>query len=264
VVHAAGVIHPATVADFDRVNTKGTAAVVDAARRAGVRRLVQVSSNSPFGFNATPTDVFRHGEPYDPWLGYGRSKMRGERLVLDAHLAGDLEATVVRPPWFYGPFQPERQTLFFKLVRRGRFPVVGTGEQRRSMAFVDNLVQGVALAERVPAAAGHAFWVADERPYPLTEIVSTVKQALAAAGLDVARGQVRLPALAGRFAQQVDTRLQARGRYHQQFHVLGEMGESIACDVTRTCEVLGYQPEVALLEGMLRSVRWCLAQGYEI
>ena len=264
VVHAAGVIHPTTVADFERINIGGTAAVVDAARRSGVRRLVHVSSNSPFGFNATPTDVFRHDEPYDPWLGYGRSKMLGERLVLDAHAAGDLERSWSGRPGSTVRSNRSARRLFFQLVRRGRFPMVGSGEQRRSMVYVDNLVQGVALAERVPAAAGEAFWVADERPYPLTEILATVKQALAEEGLEVSRRQVRLPALAGRVAQRIDTRLQASGRYHQQFHVLGEMGESIACDISRTREVLGYRPEVELLEGMRRSVRWCLAQGYTI
>lgn len=264
VVHAAGVIHPARVADFERVNVEGTAAVVDASVRAGVRRLVHVSSNSPFGFNATTTDVFRHDEPYDPYLGYGWSKMRAEQLVLSAHEAHGLETVVVRPPWFYGPEQPERQTLFFKLVRTGRFPVIGSGEQRRSMVYVDTLVQGVALAERVPEAAGQAFWVADSRPYSFNEIVAAVKQAVAEAGLPVSSRQVRLPGVAGRVAQRVDRALQARGVYHQQVHVLGEVGETIACDIERTRQVLGLRPEVDVLEGMRRSVRWCLEQGYEI
>lgn len=264
VVHAAGVIHPAKVADFDRVNLGGTHAVVEAARAAGARRLVHVSSNSPFGVNATETDVFRHDEPYDPYLGYGTSKMKAEQLVRGAHDADGLETVVVRPPWFYGPFQPLRQTTFFRLVRTGRFPVLGSGRQRRSMAYVDNLVQGVARAERVVAAAGDAFWVADARAYPMLEIVQTVKQALREEGYEVADRQVRLPGLAGRVAERVDRTLQARGVYHQEFHVLGEMDKTIACDITRTREVLGYEPAVELLEGMRRSIRWCRHQGVEI
>src|SRR4051812_27626690 len=51
-VHAAGVIHPARVSEFERVNHVGTRTVIDAAARAGVRRMVHVSSNSPFGTNA--------------------------------------------------------------------------------------------------------------------------------------------------------------------------------------------------------------------
>jgi nucleoside-diphosphate-sugar epimerase len=264
VVHAAGVIHPRVPGDFTAVNVDGTRAVLAHAASAGARRLVHLSSNSPFGFNPSPSDVFRHDEPYRPWLGYGESKRDGELAVLQAHLTSGLETVVVRPPWFYGPFQPERQTTFFRMVRRGRFPALGDLTQRRSMVHVDNLVQGVALAEHVVGAGGQAFWVADERPYPLSEILDTVKAALAAAGLDVARRQLVLPAVVGRIAQRVDATLQARGRYSQEFHVLGEMGETIAVDISRTRELLGYAPQVDLAAGMASAVRWCLDQGYEI
>jgi nucleoside-diphosphate-sugar epimerase len=225
--------------------------------------LVHVSSNSPFGFNATSSDMFRHDEPFDPYLGYGRSKMLGERAVQRAQEAG-LETVVVRPPWFYGPFQPLRQTTFFRMVRAGRFPIVGDGRQMRSMVFVDNLVQGVALAERVPGASGGSYWVADARPYPVLEIVASTKQALREAGLEVTERQLRLPALAGGVARVVDRALQEYGLYSPQLHVLGEMGATIACDIEHTRAELGYEPEVDLREGMRRSVRWCLTQGVEI
>ncbi len=264
VVHAAGVIHPAKVADFERVNVGGAANVVDAARRAKARRLVHVSSNSPFGVNATTTDEFRHDEPYHPYLGYGVSKMHAEQRVREANDPDGLETVVVRPPWFYGPWQPLRQTTFFRLVRTGKFPLLGDGSQRRSMVYVDNLVQGVALAELVVEAAGDAFWVADARPYPMSEIVSTVKAALRAEGLPVSERQTKLPAVAGRVAERVDRLLQARGIYQQKFHVLGEMDKTIACDISHTEEVLGYAPRVELLEGMRRSIRWCLDQGVDI
>ena len=263
VVHAAGIIHPAKVADFDRINLGGAQAVVAASRKAGVRRLVHVSSNSPFGVNPTETDVFRHDEPYDPYMGYGRSKMKAEQTVRAAHGDG-LETVVVRPPWFYGPFQPLRQTTFFRMVRTGKFPILGTGRQRRSMAYVDNLVQGVARAERVPEAAGDAFWIADARAYPMLEIVNTVKQALRDEGFEVADKQVKLPALAGRVAERIDGTLQGRGIYHQEFHVLGEMDKTIACDITHSREVLGYDPRIELHEGMRRSIRWCVEQGVDI
>jgi nucleoside-diphosphate-sugar epimerase len=117
VLHAAGVIHPRRVRDFVAVNADGTRHVLEASMDAGVRRVVHVSSNSPFGTNPHPDDVFRAEEPYHPYLGYGRSKMQAELAVTDAVAAG-LDAVIVRPPWFYGPFQPARQTTFFRMVRR--------------------------------------------------------------------------------------------------------------------------------------------------
>jgi nucleoside-diphosphate-sugar epimerase len=261
VIHTAGVIHPRRVDDFEEVNARGTANVLAAARAAGVRRVVHVSSNSPFGVNALPRDRFRNDEPYDPYLGYGRSKMRAELHVFDAVAHQGLNAVIVRPPWFYGPFQPARQTQFFELVRAGRFPVLGDGRQRRSMVYVDNLVAGIVAAQLTATPPGRAWWIADARPYELGEIVETVGRALAAEGFEVRPNRLRVPALAGRLAERADRAIQRAGRYVQPLHVLGELDKTIACEISVARAELGYEPEVELEEGMRRSVRWCVERG---
>lgn len=260
VVHTAGVIHPRRVHDFTSINVNGTRHLVLAAADAGVRRLVHVSSNSPFGTNPDPADTFRGTEPYRPYLGYGRSKMEAEVAVFDAVEHG-LDAVIVRPPWFYGPYQPPRQTTFFKLVAAGRFPVIGDGSQRRSMVYVENLVDGVLAAELTASATGRGYWIADERPYLVSEIVTTVGQALAEEGIDVAPPSTRIPPVVARAAETADRVLQGVGIYQQQVHVLGEMGHSIACDIADARAELGYQPRFALHEGMRASIRWCIEQG---
>lgn len=260
VIHAAGVIHPATPSDFVETNTRGTVNVAAAARAAGVRRMVHVSSNSPFGANADDRDVFRNDEPYHPYMGYGRSKMLAELRLLE-EVGRGLDAVIVRPPWFYGPFQPDRQTSFFTMVRTGRFPVLGDGRQRRSMVYVDNLVDGVVAAELVATPPGRAWWIADARPYEMNEIVATVASALTEAGLDVADRTLRLPALVGRIARVTDAVVQRAGHYVAALHVLGEMDMTIACDISVARTELGYEPEVDLAEGMRRSIAWCLARG---
>jgi nucleoside-diphosphate-sugar epimerase len=263
VIHTAGVIHPRRTDEFEEVNGRGTANVLAAARAAGVRRVVHVSSNSPFGTNPHPADRFRNDEPFDPYYGYGRSKLRAELHVGRAVAAG-LDAVIVRPPWFYGPFQPARQTTFFTMVRTGRFPVIGRGEQRRSMVYVDNLVQGIVAAELTPTEPGRAWWIADARPYPLVEIVETVGRALRDEGYEVTPNRLRLPAVVGRLAERADALIQRGGRYVQQVHVLGELDKTIACDIGAATAELGYVPEVDLAEGMRRSVRWCREQGLQL
>ncbi len=263
VLHTAGIIHPSRVRQFYEVNTNGTRHLAQAAGDAGVRRFVHVSSNSPFGTNPDPADTFRHDEPFHPYLGYGASKMQAEMAVNEAVAAG-LDATIVRPPWFYGPFQPPRQTTFFRMVRTGKFPVIGKGDQRRSMVYVDNLVDGVLCAELVPAARGKGYWIADERAYTVDEIVETVGRALTDEGLSGQPPTTRLPTLAARVAEVGDRLLQGVGLYQQQLHVLGEMGHTIAVDISRSTAEIGYVPQVALYEGMRRSIRWCLDQGLEL
>jgi nucleoside-diphosphate-sugar epimerase len=266
VFHAAAVIHPARfVRELFDVNVGGTQLVLDRARRVGAPRFIHVSSNSPFGANASATDVFDEDSPYAPYMGYGQSKMEAEQLVQRSCERGDLATVIVRPPWFYGPFQPERQTTFFASVRRGTFPLLAPGTQRRSMVYTGNLVQGMLLAESAPAAPGHAYWIADAEPYELRQVLATVRDALAAEGLHVSRrAPLRVPRSVGVFAERVDAALQASGRYAAAIHVLGELKDTIACDISSARDELGYEPEVSLLEGMRASVRFCLERGWKL
>lgn len=262
VFHAAAVIHPSSkVRELFDVNVGGTAHVLDGARRAGSARVLHLSSNSPFGANPTPEHRFTEDSPFAPHLSYGASKLEAETLVRRAHDRGDVEAVILRPPWFYGPHQPERQTTWLRTVRRGRFPLVGDGGNRRSMVFTGNLVHGLLRAEVASAAPGRAYWIADPQPYAMTEVLGTVRAAFEAEGLPVSGGQPRLPRAAGVVAEQIDRLVQSTGRYVQAVHVLGELKDTIACDVTRAREELGYDPPTTLLEGMRESIRWCRSQG---
>jgi nucleoside-diphosphate-sugar epimerase len=262
VFHAAAVVHPRRrVRELYDVNVGGTELVVDRARRAGAGRLVHVSSNSPFGTNPSPGHRFTEDDAPNPYLAYGRSKLEAERIVRRAAARGDLDTVIVRAPWFYGPYHPPRQTRWLRAVRRGRFPLVGDGRNRRSMVFTGNLVHGLLRAEVAEAASGRAYWVADPEPYAMADVLETVRRALVAEGLEVCGRRPRLPVIAGSVAARVDAAVQATGRYSQIVHVLGELGETIACDIGAARRDLGYAPATTLLEGMRASIRWCLERG---
>jgi nucleoside-diphosphate-sugar epimerase len=178
---------------------------------------------------------------------------------------GTPELVILRAPWFYGPGQPPRQTQFFAMIRTGRFPLVGDGLNRRSMGYVDNLAAGILLAAAHPAARDEIFWIADETPYTMREIIDTVRAVLRQDfALGVTERTPRLPWIAGEVATMLDAALQRAGIYQQKIHVLSEMNKTIACDIGKARRVLGYAPAVALREGMRRSVAWCLEQGMAI
>jgi nucleoside-diphosphate-sugar epimerase len=265
VFNSAGVIHPEgrTRELFD-VNVGGAQLVLDRARRAGVTRFVHVSSNSPFGANASPDERFTEDSPYNPYLAYGQSKTEAEQLVQRSYDRGDLATVIIRAPWFYGPFQPDRQTRFFAAVRRGMFPIPGPGTNRRSLAYTGNLVHGLLCAEAADGAAGGAYWVADADPYELREVIQAVRDALEAEGLPVSQRQLHLPAFVGNVAAALDRLLQDRGLYVQALHVLGEIKDTIACDISKARADLGYEPATGLVDGMRASVRWCLERGERI
>ena len=102
--------------------------ILAAAERSGVRRAVIMSSNSPLGCNPHPDHLFDERSPYHPYMNYGRSKMMMEQAVQSFSDGSNMEIVIIRAPWFYGPFQPPRQKLFFEMVRDGKAPIVGGGE----------------------------------------------------------------------------------------------------------------------------------------
>lgn len=117
IVHIAGAINAPTRAGFERVNVGGTATMIDAAREAGVRRFVHISSLAA----------------REPSLSdYGWSKAKSERLVA----ASGLDWTIVRPPAVYGPGDRETFELF-KMARRGLVALPPRG--RFSVIHVEDL-----------------------------------------------------------------------------------------------------------------------------
>jgi len=265
VFHLAGMIHPRRVREFYQVNVAGIKNLLTAAVKAGVRRAVIMSSNSPIGCNPHPDHLFDEDSPYNPYMNYGRSKMLMELHVKEIHRSGQIETVIIRAPWFYGPFQPPRQTLFFKMIRDGKGPVVGGGENRRSMAYIDNLVQGSILAAMTPAANGQIYWIADERPYTMNEIIDTVERLLETEfNQKCKHSRLHLPGFVADIAMLCDWAIQSIGFYHQKIHVLSEMNKTIACSIEKARQELSYKPMIALEEGMRRSIQWLLGQKYTI
>ena len=259
VLHCAGVIHPRAVAQFDAVNVEGAKNLFAAAGAAGAARAVVLSSNSPCGCNPSREHRFVEESPYNPYMGYGRSKMKMERFVREQVAP---EWTIVRAPWFYGPGQPPRQTLFFSMIKDGKGPIVGDGENLRSMAFVGNLAQGVLRAAQSEKAAGEIYWIADAEPYTTNQIIDTVERLLEEEfEIRCRRGRLRLPGVAAEIALCCDWILQSAGIYAQKIHVLSEMNKTIACDIDKARRDLGYAPAIALEEGMRRSIADILARG---
>lgn len=263
--HLAGVIHPpGFTSAFEDINHRAAIALINEAGH--LRRAVVMSSNSPLGCNPSPLHVFDEESPYNPYMGYGRSKMRLEqhlRLIIKNHQPPEI--TIIRAPWFYGPGQPPRQTLFFRMIREGKMPIFGNGLNRRSMAYTDSLALGLVLAAVKSGTAGEIFWIADKRPYPMEEIISTVADVLKNDfGKSIATAAPRLPGIIPDVARVADAALQGAGLYHQKIHVLSEMNQTIACSIAKAERVLGYRPLVELREGMRRSIQWCLENGMEI
>ena len=195
-------------------------------------------------------------------MNYGRSKMQMELAVRERQRKRLIETVIIRAPWFYGPNQPPRQSLFFRMIREGQAPIVGSGDNLRSMCYIDNLCQGLLLAAANQGANGQTYWIADRRPYSMNEIIDTIERLLESEfGHRCAHKRARLPSLASSVAFTADAALQALGLYHQKIHVLSEMNKTIACSVAKAERELDFRPTIDLEEGMRRSLAWCRSKG---
>jgi len=207
------------------------------------------------GCNPHNDHLFDEKSPYHPYMNYGKSKHLSELVVKEEQALGKLETVIIRAPWFYGPFQPPRQKLFYKMIRDGKVPIVGGGENRRSMVYIDNLSQGILLAAIHSGANGEVYWIADENPYTMNQIVDTIEYLLENEfGQRCKHKRLRLLGIASEIAFGIDWMIQKTGLYYQKFHVLSEMNKTIACSINKAKEELGYEPTITLEEGMRRSL----------
>jgi UDP-glucose 4-epimerase len=223
-------------ADTHRVCATGTLHVLDAARRAGVRRVVYAASSSAYGI---PTgDVQTEADPVQPLSPYAAAKLAGE-LYLQAFAATyGLETVRLR---FFNVFGPRQRAdspysgviaLFAAALNAGRPPTIfGDGLQSRDFVYVTDVVQALTRAAEAPDVSGRVYNIGTGRSTTLLELAAELNRQLG----------TNLPPLHG----------PARA---------GDVRHSRA-DISRACRELGYEPAVSFEDGLAETLRWYRSQG---
>ncbi len=254
--HCAGVIHPKKTSQFFDVNLLGTKNIINASVSGKIKKIIFVSSNSPCGVNPSPEHVFDENCNYNPYFEYGRSKMLMEKLIKETYNRGMIETVIIRPPWFYGPNQPSRQTRFYKMIKEGKVPIIGDGENKRSMACTINISQGLIRAAISSKASGETYWIADSEPYSFNYIIDTIRSVMDNEfNMNCKNSEIRLPSFVSSLAFHLDKIIQGVGLYNKEIHVLSEMDKTISCSIEKAKNDLGYIPTFDLYNGTLISIK---------
>jgi len=223
---------PRSVAEPERtndVNVTGTLRVLEAARKAGVRRVVFAASSSVYGDTPVLPKVETMAPcPLSP---YALQKYAGERYCQLFHALYGLETVALRYFNVYGPRQDPASEYaaviprFARACLAGEAPLVfGDGEQTRDFTFVGDAVAANLLAADAPRAAGEVMNVAGGRRVSLNQLLREIRD------LTHARVEARYqPARAG------------------------DVRDSLA-DLSRARELLGYEPQVDLRTGLARTI----------
>src|SRR3989440_4191764 len=247
VVHAAAALPIQASRDSIRsVNVGGTEKVLRAARDAGVRRVVFISSTAVYGVPE------KHPiEEDDPLVGvgwYGESKIDAEALCRVAAV----ETTIVRPKTFVGPERLGVFEILFDWIREGRrIYILGQGHNRYQLLAVEDLVDAVVRAANVPEAARATFNVG------ATEF-GTVRSDLQAL-IDHAGSSSRLRPVPVKPAELVLRGLElARLSPLAEWHYKTAHKDSYV-DVSKAQRLLGWQPRLSNSATLIETYDWYLA-----
>ncbi|MFF2824119.1 NAD-dependent epimerase/dehydratase family protein [Arthrobacter koreensis] len=257
VVHlAAKVSFTGEWSEFQATNIDGTRILLDAARAAGVRDVVFVSSPS----------VAHFGEPIagagagtaDPERArghYARSKAAAELLALAAD-SPDFRVAAIRPHIVWGPGDTQLVERVMDRARSGRLPLLDGGAALIDTTYLDNAATAIARAlPRMEQAHGQALVVTNGQPRMVREMISGI---CAAAGIPAPSLSVPgwLARSAGSVIEKAWLAAGSRGLVEDEPPMTRFLAEQLSTshwfDQRHTREVLDWEPEVSVEEGMAR------------
>jgi UDP-glucose 4-epimerase len=182
VVHMAALLHivnppPEMREKYVRVNVGGTATVVEAAIKAGVRRVVLFSTIAVY--ESSGGRVLNELSTTHPETFYGQTKLDAEQIVLNARRADGVPmGTVLRFGAIYGSRIKGNYERLTQALSRNRFIPVGNGLNRRTLIYDKDVGRAVVQVVSHPATAGCLYNVTDGGFHSMNEIIESICMAL--------------------------------------------------------------------------------------
>jgi len=237
------------------VNVNGTINMIRAAREAGVKYFLHVSSGAVVG----PRDANSADEATkcNPYTIYEQTKYEGEKSAL--RIAGEigLPLAVVRPTFTYGPGDPHK-LLMFKLIQKKLFFFIGNGSSTNHPVYITDLIDGILLVlKKQPVQK--VYILGGPRPVTKKEWAIVMAKALNIKILKLyiperfgwACACVMEPiwGLFGKESPITRSRVLAMSKYW-------------GMDIRKAQKELGYYPKIDLDEGVAKTVAWYKENGF--
>lgn len=215
---------------FLRTNVLGTQTLLDAARRHGIARFVQISTDEVYG-SLGPTGAFSETTPLAPRSPYSASKAAADHLVLAYYHTYGLPVLITRCSNNYGPYQYPEKLLPLSIINvlHGReIPVYGDGLQRREWLHVSDHCRGIELVLE-KGRVGEVYNIGGINEQPNIEVLKLLLRIL----------------------DKPETLL---------CHVEDRPGHDrrYAIDATKIRNELGWAPQISFEEGLAATVQWYL------
>lgn len=250
IYHLAGVVKAPDQRTFNLVNVEATENLLRIAQKTGVPKVIILSSLAAAGPSTDePIDEFA---PMMPVSRYGESKKRMEELILQIADKGT-SVSILRPPAVYGPREEDIYS-FFRIASKGFCPIIGKGAGKPlSLVHVDDVVDGILLAEKDRRVGVETFFISSERGYTWHEIRDATSLAL---GRKLTT--INFPE---NIVKGVGTIFEKTASFFGKYPVMNEdkakeMVLSWVCSVDKAKNELGYKQKVSLEKGIQQTIDW--------
>ena len=257
VIHCAALVsNTASMDEAWRINVKATADLLECCISAGVKRFVQLSSVAAFGFDATET--LTESQPLRPMGNtYVDTKIASEHSVLACHTSGKMDCTIIRPGDVYGPGSRPWVVLPLEMIHSGKFLLPAHGLGLFSPVYIDDLVDGLLLAATQIEGAGQIFNISGGIEPTCEEFFG---YHVAMAGAKPPRKMATSTAILLAESARVMVQLFG-GKTELGRGTIDMLSRKTGYAIKKAGDLLGYQPQVSLEEGMRRTEEWAREEG---
>lgn len=157
------------------VNVQGTKNVLQAMDNAGVKSIIFTSSVAIYGLNKENPD---ENHPEDPFNHYGKSKWEAEKIIKEwwEKDPKGKSITILRPTVIFGERNRGNVYSLLKQISSGKFMMIGKGQNKKSMAYVGNIVALIKNRLEKKELGYHIFNYADKPDFSMVELTQTIEE----------------------------------------------------------------------------------------
>jgi nucleoside-diphosphate-sugar epimerase len=248
VYHLAGEVYSRKIDDYYKGNILATQNLLEACKQKGTKRIIFLSSTGVY----KPTykkELLTEEAECSPISIYGKTKLDAEGLIKKCHTPW----VIVRAPVVYGPYQKSVLNRFFlDAINKRKMYIFGSGDNLRSLCFVDNLVEGLVLLANIPNVDGKTYILSDNFPYTYNEMIEPISKAL-----QQKLKLVQLPSFLGNTSWRINWLISnVFGLSFVELYAIKKTQFNEAYDISKARKEIGYCPSINLEEGMKSTIDW--------
>lgn len=244
IFHLAAKVHDRLEKDVKQhklINVNLTEKLAELALKNNVEKLIFFSTVSVYG--DTEGHTVDETEICAPSTTYGKTKLEAENFLINACQKYNLPIIILRLTSVYGTYEHGNLQLLAKLIRKHLSAMVGQGKNRKTMVYVEDVMQAAMLAAVQGDVVGEVFNVG-ENSYTFCEILDTLEKML-----DVFAFRFKIPLSLGKVIEKQNVNL-----------TLSKLIRTISSDncysSDKAKKILGFKPIFNLEQGLKESVDW--------